>query len=153
MFYCGPCSHSVWNSCYLMILCLIPYCSSEFLSNQVSYLISGSGQWEGECYHRINDCSGFQKHCLDLPESLISSILLFPVASAVPFIPRLSVIQALRLKLPFLSGSLIVKLFWYKTTFMAPVIAQQHSGAQLLGASAGGLGIRTYGEASVGGDR
>ena len=40
-----------------------------------------------------------------LPESLISSILLFPVASAAPYIPRLSVIQVLLLGLLFLNGS------------------------------------------------
>lgn len=44
VFCCGLLSHSVWNSCYLMILCLTPYCSLEFLPGQVSYLIFDSGQ-------------------------------------------------------------------------------------------------------------
>lgn len=130
VFYCGLLSHLVWNSCYLAILCLIPYCSSEFLPDQVSYLIFGSGQWEGEYYHRMNDCSGFGKHCLDSPESLISSILLSPAASAVPYIPRLFVIQVLLLELLFLSGSLIC---WSTPASQYPVSLEAFGSLQVLG--------------------
>ena len=54
-----------------------PYCSPEFLSGQVPYLISGSPQWEGEHDHPIKDSASFEKHWCDSPGSLLSSSPLF----------------------------------------------------------------------------
>lgn len=150
---CGPCSQSLCHSCCLRVLCLIhtAHLNCFLIRFLIWLLVPPANERESTIILSKTAPASRSIDAIHLKVCFLAAI--FPVTWAVPYIPRWSVIQALLLKLFlfffFLSSSLFVELFWYRSAIVWS--GCPHVRLRWPSSTHGAIGTRTGAEASGGG--